>query len=102
MIFQGETGHAEHIGKGVTHALAQIQVTHQIPVIHGVFVFDDEKQAKVQKTQSRNRSRTNRARNGTRDEKYLVNADDVFYLPLILGMDGETGFGTGFAFNSAA
>ena len=47
VIFQGETSHAEHIGKGVTHALAQIQVTQKIPVIHGVFVFEKVKQAKV-------------------------------------------------------
>jgi 6,7-dimethyl-8-ribityllumazine synthase len=47
VIFQGETSHAEHIGKGVTHALAQIQVLHKIPVIHGVFVFEKVKHAKV-------------------------------------------------------
>jgi 6,7-dimethyl-8-ribityllumazine synthase len=47
VIFQGETSHAQHIGWGVTHALAQIQVTQKIPVIHGVFVFEKVKQAKV-------------------------------------------------------
>ncbi|HZT23075.1 MAG TPA: 6,7-dimethyl-8-ribityllumazine synthase [Verrucomicrobiae bacterium] len=47
VIFQGETSHAQHIGWGVTHALAQIQVLHQIPVIHGVFVFENTEQAKV-------------------------------------------------------
>jgi 6,7-dimethyl-8-ribityllumazine synthase len=47
VIFQGETSHAEHIGKGVTHALAQIQVLQKIPVIHGVFVFEKAKHAKV-------------------------------------------------------
>jgi 6,7-dimethyl-8-ribityllumazine synthase len=47
VIFQGETSHAEHIGLGVTHALAQIQVEQKIPVIHGVFVFEKVKQAKV-------------------------------------------------------
>lgn len=47
VIFQGETSHAEHIGKGVTHALAQIQLAQKIPVIHGVFVFEKVKQAKV-------------------------------------------------------
>ncbi len=47
VIFQGQTSHAQHIGWGVTHALAQIQVLHKVPVIHGVFVFDQEEHAKV-------------------------------------------------------
>src|SRR5476649_726836 len=47
VIFQGETSHAQHIGWGVTHALAQIQVRDKIPVIHGVFVFEKVKHAKV-------------------------------------------------------
>src|SRR5471032_2762007 len=47
VIFQGETSHAQHIGWGVTHALAQIQVEQKIPVIHGVFVFEKVKHAKV-------------------------------------------------------
>jgi 6,7-dimethyl-8-ribityllumazine synthase len=47
VIFQGQTSHAQHIGWGVTHALAQIQVQHQLPVIHGVFIFEKEEHAKV-------------------------------------------------------
>jgi 6,7-dimethyl-8-ribityllumazine synthase len=47
VIFQGETSHAQHIGWGVTHALAQIQVEQKIPVVHGVFVFEKVKHAKV-------------------------------------------------------
>ena len=47
VIFQGQTSHAQHIGWGVTHALAQIQVQHKLPVIHGVFVFEKEEHAKV-------------------------------------------------------
>ena len=47
VIFQGETGHAKHIGWGVTHALAQIQVQHKLPVIHGVFVFEKVRHARV-------------------------------------------------------
>jgi 6,7-dimethyl-8-ribityllumazine synthase len=47
VIFQGETSHAQHIGWGVTHALAQIQVLHKMPVIHGVFVFEKIKHARV-------------------------------------------------------
>ena len=47
VIFQGETSHAQHIGWGITHALAQIQVLQKVSVIHGVFVFDKVKHAKV-------------------------------------------------------
>lgn len=47
VIFQGQTSHAEHIGWGVTHALAQIQIQRQLPVIHGVFVFAKEGHARV-------------------------------------------------------
>lgn len=47
VIFQGQTSHAQHIGWGVTHALAQIQAQRQLPVIHGVFVFEKEEHAKV-------------------------------------------------------
>jgi len=47
VIFQGETSHAQHVGWGVTHALAQIQVQHKIPVVHGVFVFEKVQQARV-------------------------------------------------------
>jgi len=47
VIFQGETSHAQHIGWGVTHALAQIQVQHKLPVIHGVFLFEKVKHARV-------------------------------------------------------
>ncbi|MBU6408779.1 MAG: 6,7-dimethyl-8-ribityllumazine synthase [Verrucomicrobia bacterium] len=47
VIFQGETSHAEHIGGGVTGALAEIQVRRKIPVIHGVFVFHNKEQARA-------------------------------------------------------
>jgi len=47
VIFQGQTSHAQHIGWGVTHALAQIQIQQKIPVIHAVFVFEKEEHARV-------------------------------------------------------
>lgn len=47
VIFQGQTSHAQHIGWGITHALAQIQVRDALPVIHAVFVFEKEKHAQV-------------------------------------------------------
>ena len=47
VIFQGETSHAQHIGWGVTYALAQIQLQDRIPIIHGVFAFEKVKHARV-------------------------------------------------------
>jgi 6,7-dimethyl-8-ribityllumazine synthase len=47
VIFQGQTSHAQHIGWGVTHALAQIQIQHKIPVIHAVFVFEKKEHARA-------------------------------------------------------
>ena len=47
VIFQGETSHAQLIGEAISHALAQIQVNFRIPVIHGVFVFQNRDQARV-------------------------------------------------------
>jgi 6,7-dimethyl-8-ribityllumazine synthase len=47
VIFQGETSHAQHIGWGVTHALAQIQLQYRMPVIHGVFLFEKKEHARV-------------------------------------------------------
>src|SRR5438093_12703551 len=47
VIFQGETSHAQHVGWGVTHALAQIQLQHKITVVHGVFIFEKDTQARV-------------------------------------------------------
>ena len=47
VIFRGETSHAQHIAKAVSHALAQIQITAAMPVIHGVHLFENKQQAKI-------------------------------------------------------
>jgi 6,7-dimethyl-8-ribityllumazine synthase len=47
VIFQGETSHARQIGDAVSHALVELQIRHRLPVIHGVYLFDNEDQAKV-------------------------------------------------------
>ena len=62
VIFQGQTSHAQHIGWGVTHALAQIQIQHRIPVVHGVFVFEKEEHAKVRCLGKRHNRGTEAAR----------------------------------------
>lgn len=47
VVFQGETTHARHIGDAVSHALVELQIRHQLPVLHGVYLFENESQAKA-------------------------------------------------------
>ena len=47
VIIQGETGHADHLGRSVTDALQQIALRARVPVIHQVLSVKDEDQARV-------------------------------------------------------
>jgi len=47
VIFRGETVHAQQIGDSVSAALAELQVRHHVPIIHGVYLFENEEQAQI-------------------------------------------------------
>jgi 6,7-dimethyl-8-ribityllumazine synthase len=44
-ILRGATTHAQQIADAVSQALAQLQVEHGVPIIHGVLLFENEVQA---------------------------------------------------------
>ncbi|HEU6447007.1 MAG TPA: 6,7-dimethyl-8-ribityllumazine synthase [Verrucomicrobiae bacterium] len=46
VILRGETVHAAHIGEAVSAALMQIQLQHELPVIHEVLLLENEAQAR--------------------------------------------------------
>ena len=73
VILRGQTVHAAHIGEAVNHALMQIQLAHEIPVIHEVLLLENVKQAACplpeSEAQSRHGSGADRAGHGARFEK---------------------------------
>ena len=47
VVIRGQTQHAQLIGEAVTSALTQLQIAHELPIIHEVLLLENEEQAKV-------------------------------------------------------
>ena len=47
VILRGETTHAAHVGEAVSHALMEIQMKYEVPVVHEVLLLESEQQARV-------------------------------------------------------
>jgi 6,7-dimethyl-8-ribityllumazine synthase len=47
VILRGQTVHAAHIGEAVSRALMELQLEHQVPVIHEVLLLENEEQARA-------------------------------------------------------
>jgi 6,7-dimethyl-8-ribityllumazine synthase len=47
VILRGETVHAAHIGEAVSRALMELQLAHEIPIVHEVLLLENAAQARV-------------------------------------------------------
>ncbi len=47
VIIQGDTDHAEHLGRTVTDALMEIALRTRVPIVHQVLSVKDEAQARI-------------------------------------------------------
>ncbi len=47
VILRGQTVHAAHIGEAVSRTLMELQVEHEVPVIHEVLLLENKEQARA-------------------------------------------------------
>jgi len=47
VILRGQTVHAAYIGEGVSRALMELQLQHEIPIVHEVLLLENHEQARA-------------------------------------------------------
>jgi 6,7-dimethyl-8-ribityllumazine synthase len=47
VVMRGETTHAQHIAESVSLVLAQLQTVRLVPIVNGVYLFENQAQAQI-------------------------------------------------------